>query len=108
TALPKALIPQKPYASFANQKSLAGMRIGIVREFMVKQTPNDEAISDQIGNEIKSILRDKLGAQLFESVDPLYPDDPTIPNLKPTFQEALAEILPFHIPEYLFKTTSTR
>ena len=30
TALPKALIAQKPYASFAQQKSLAGMRIGIV------------------------------------------------------------------------------
>ena len=107
TALPKALIPQKPYASFANQKSLTGMRIGIVREFMVKHTPNDAAISDQIDKEIKNILRNKLGAQLFESVDPLYPDDPTIPNLKPTFQEALAEILPFHIPEYLFKTTSS-
>ena len=103
TALPKALIPQKPYASFAEQKNLAGMRIGIVREFMVKHTPNDAAISDQIDREIKRILRDKLGAQLFESVDPLYPDDPAIPNLKPTFQEALAEILPFHMPEYLFK-----
>jgi amidase len=104
TALPKALISQKPYASFAKEKNLTGMRIGIVREFMVKHTPNDAAISDQIDKEIKTILRDKLGAQLFESVDPLYPDDPTIPNLKPTFQEALAEILPFHMPEYLFKT----
>ena len=107
TALPKALISQKPYASFAEHKSLAGMRIGIVREFMVKHTTNDAAISDQIDKEIKAILRDKLGAQLFESVDPLYPDDPAIANLKPTFQEALAEILPFHMPEYLFKTTSS-
>ena len=107
TALPKALIPQKPFASFAGEKSLRGMRIGIVREFMVKHTPNDAAISDQIDKEIKTILRDKLGAELFESVDPLYPDDPAIPNLKPTFQEALAEILPFHMPEYLFKTTSS-
>jgi amidase len=106
TALPKALIPQKPYAGFAKEKSLAGMRIGIVREFMVKHTPNDAAISDQIDKEIKTILRDKLGAQLFESVDPLYPDDPTVANLKPTFQEALAEILPFHMPEYLFKTNA--
>ncbi len=107
TALPKALIPQKPYASFAGEKSLRGLRIGIVREFMVKHTPNDATISDQIDKEIKTILRDKLGAQLFESVDPLYPDDPAIPNLKPTFQEALAEILPFHMPEYLFKITSS-
>lgn len=106
TALPKALFPQKPYASFADGKSLKGMRIGIVREYMVKHTPNDAAISDQIDKEIKTILRDKLGAQLFESVDPLYADDPTIPNLKPSFQEALAEILPFHMPEYLYKTTS--
>ena len=107
TALPKALIPQKTFASFAGEKSLRGMRIGIVREFMVKHTPNDAAISDQIDKEIKTILRDKLGAELFESVDLLYPDDPAIPNLKPTFQEALAEILPFHMPEYLFKTTSS-
>src|SRR5688500_1832713 len=107
TALPKALIPQKPYASFAGEKSLRGLRIGIVREFMVKHTPNDATNSDQIDKEIKTILRDKLGAQLFESVDPLYPDDPAIPNLKPTFQEALAEILPFHMPEYLFKTTGS-
>lgn len=106
TALPKALFPQKPYASFADAKSLKGMRIGIVREYMVKHTANDAAISDQIDKEIKAILRDKLGAQLFESVDPLYPDDPTIPNLKPSFQEALAEILPFHMPEYLYKTTA--
>ncbi|MSP40975.1 MAG: amidase [Deltaproteobacteria bacterium] len=104
TALPKALISQRPYASFAGQKSLKGMRIGIVREFMVKHGANDAAISDQIDKEIKTILRDKLGAQLFESVDPLYGDDPTIANLKPSFQEVLAEILPFHMPEYLFKT----
>jgi Asp-tRNA(Asn)/Glu-tRNA(Gln) amidotransferase A subunit family amidase len=112
TTQPKRLIPEKPYASFLVEekdvasKPLKGMKLGVVREFMVKHTPNDAAISDQIDKEIKTILRDKLGAQLFESVDPLYPDDPTIPNLKPTFQEALAEILPFHMPEYLFKTNS--
>lgn len=103
TAVPKALVAPKPYASYTEQRSLKGMRIGIVREFMVKHAANDAAISDQIDKEIKTILRDKLGAQLFESVDPLYPDDPTIPNLKPSFQEALAEILPFHMPEYLYK-----
>ena len=57
-------------------KPLKGMRIGVVREFMVKHTKNDEAISDQIDKEIKTVLRDKLGAELVESVDPLYPDDP--------------------------------
>jgi len=37
-------------------------------------------------------------------VDPMYPDDPSIPNMTYTFQQALAEILPFHFPEYLQKS----
>jgi hypothetical protein len=36
-----------------------------------------------------------------ESFDPMYPDDPSIPNMTYNFQQALAEILPFHMPEYL-------
>jgi len=107
SALPKGVVPKEPYASFvvdANKsKPLAGMRIGIVREHMVKHVQNDAVISDQINEEIKTILRDKLGAELVESFDPMYPDDPTIPNMKYTFQNALAEILPFHMPEYLSK-----
>ena len=47
------------------------------------------------------MLRDRLGATLVESFDPLYPDDPSIPNMTYDFQQALAEILPFHMPEYL-------
>jgi Asp-tRNA(Asn)/Glu-tRNA(Gln) amidotransferase A subunit family amidase len=81
------------------------MRIGIVREYMVKHVENDAAISDQIDREIKSVLRDRLGADLVESVDPLYPDDPAVANMRYTFQHGLAEILPFHMPEYLSKTT---
>ena len=60
---------------------------------MVKHTKNDVAISDQIDQEIKAVLRDKLGAELVESVDPLYPDDPGVPNMNYTFQDAIAEIL---------------
>ena len=62
-------------------KPLAGMRVGVVREYMVKHVQNDAAISDQIDGEIKSIIRDKLGAEIVESVDPLYPDDPAVPNM---------------------------
>ncbi|MEP6919412.1 MAG: amidase family protein, partial [Acidobacteriota bacterium] len=47
------------------------------------------------------VLRDQLGAELVESFDPMYPDDPAVPNMTYTFQQALAEILPFHMPEYL-------
>ena len=81
------------------------MRIGIVREYLVKHTQNDAAISDRIDNEIKTVLRDRLGASLVESVDPLHPDDPAVPNMDYTFQDALAEILPIHMPEYFFQTT---
>ena len=112
TALPAALVPKEPYASFTvsvaqmkqmkkGRKPLAGVRIGVVREYMVKHTTNDAAISDRVNEEIKRVLRDELGAELVESVDPKYPDDPSIPNMAYPFQRALAEILPLHMPEYL-------
>jgi amidase len=106
SALPKAMIPKDPYASFllddssVPSKPLKGLRIGVVREFMVKHSKNDAAISDQIDREIKTVLRDRLGAELVESVDPLYPDDPSIPNMKYTFQDAIREIFPVNVPEY--------
>jgi Asp-tRNA(Asn)/Glu-tRNA(Gln) amidotransferase A subunit family amidase len=111
TALPPGIIPKEPYASFlvdtknVPNKPLKGMRIGVVREFMVKHTKNDEAISDQLDKEIKTVLRDKLGAELVESVDPLYKDDPGVSNLKYTFQDAIKEILPATVPEYFQLTT---
>ena len=42
-----------------------------------------------------------------ESVDPLYADDPAIPNMKYTFQDAFKEILPAIAPEYFSQTTSS-
>ncbi len=111
TAIPKSLIPKEPYASFVvgnkdvKNMPLKGMRVGIAREFMVKHTRNDTAISDQIDKEIKAVLRDKLGAELVESVDPLYKDDPAVPNMKYTFQQAFAEILPHNVPEYFWQKT---
>jgi Asp-tRNA(Asn)/Glu-tRNA(Gln) amidotransferase A subunit family amidase len=111
-AVPPGLIPKEPYTSFlvdakdVPAKPLQGMRIGIVREFMVKHTKNDAAISEQLDQEIKSILRDKLGAELVESVDPLYADDSSVDNIKYTFQDAIKEILPSTVPEYFQQTTS--
>ncbi|MGH9563068.1 MAG: amidase family protein, partial [Terracidiphilus sp.] len=60
SALPKGIIPEQPYSSFlvpdsaVDDKPLKGMRIAVVREFMVKWTKNDEAISDQLDKEIKT------------------------------------------------------
>jgi amidase len=107
TALPKGLVPKESYASFATPavgaKPLAGMRIGIVREFMVKHSANDVAMSDRVNEEIKRVLRDQLGAEIVESSDPMYADDPTIPNMKYDFRRAMAEVLPQHMPDYLAK-----
>lgn len=113
TALPKGLVPTAPFASYlvrdaaVRTRPLKGMRLGVVREFMVKHAKNDEAISDQLDREIKTVLRDQLGAELVESVDPLYADDPSVPNMKYTFRDAFAEILPHVMPEYFFQTTRT-
>jgi amidase len=110
TAIPKTLIPEEPYASFVvndndlNSRPLEGMRIGLVRDYFVKHALNDVAISDKINDEIKKVLRDKLGAELVESFDPLYPEDPDIPDMEYTFQDAFAEIMPLNVPEYFFRT----
>ena len=113
TAVPEALVSDAPYASYVvdeaadeGARPLAGMRIGIVREYMVQHTPNDAAISDRLDDEIKTVLGDRLGASLVESVDPLYPDDPAVENMAYTFQDALAETLPIHMPEYFATTTA--
>jgi Asp-tRNA(Asn)/Glu-tRNA(Gln) amidotransferase A subunit family amidase len=113
SAIPPGLIPKEPYTSFlvdpkaVPDRPLQGMRIGVVREFMVKHTKNDEAISDQLDQEIKTVLREKLGAELVESVDPLYADDPAVANMKYTFEDALRQILPATAPEFLQQTTSS-
>jgi len=114
TAQPRALSAKDPYATYivsdkdlqSSYKPLKGLRIGIVREFMVKHSPNDGAVSDLVDKEFKTTLRDRLGAELVESVDPQYPDDPDVPNMKYTFADAFAEILPISAPEYFFQKTA--
>jgi amidase len=113
TAQPRALSAKDPYASYvvsdkmlqSSDKPLKGLRVGIIREYMVKHSPNDGPISDLADKEFKTILRDRLGAELVESVDPQWPDDPSIPNMKYTFADAFAEILPVSAPEYFFQKT---
>ena len=112
TAQPRALAAKEPYASYivsnkqVGDKPLKGLRIGIVRELMVKHSPNDGPVSSLVDKEFKTILRDKLGAEIVESIDPQYPDDADVPNMKYTFADAFAEILPVSAPEYFFQKTS--
>lgn len=103
TAVPQALLPPQPYSRYVVTsgagKPLKGMRIAILREHMVKKTANHVAISDQIDREIKTVLRDQLGAELVETVTAGYPDDPEVANVQFSFNDALAEILPRLMPE---------
>jgi Asp-tRNA(Asn)/Glu-tRNA(Gln) amidotransferase A subunit family amidase len=101
TALPRVIASKTPYTAAAmvpaGDKPLQGLRIGVIRELMVKHAPSDEAVSDGINRELKVLQA--LGAELIETVDPQYPDDPAIPNVEYSFNEAIAEVLPFHLPE---------
>jgi Asp-tRNA(Asn)/Glu-tRNA(Gln) amidotransferase A subunit family amidase len=101
TALPRVIESKTPYVGAlsdpAKAKPLAGMRIGVIRALMVKDTPSHAAVSDGINKELKVLQ--SLGAELVEDVDPNYPDDPAIPNMTFTFNDAIAEVLPFHMPE---------
>ena len=112
TAIPPGLIPDEPYTSFLvdgnkiNDRPLAGMRIGVVAGFMVKHTKNDEAIIKQINNEIKTVLGDKLGAEIVQSTDPQYHPDADIPVMRYTFRDAISEILAHNVPEYFWQTDS--
>ena len=103
TALPRVIATKTSYVAAlsdaAKTKPLAGMRIGVIREYMVKHTAADAVIVDTINKELKVLQ--SLGAELVESVDPQYPDDPAIANMAFTFQDALAEVIPFHMPEVL-------
>src|ERR1700676_506747 len=108
TTVPRSSILDKPYAdstvSPGTRGSLHGMRIGIVRESMVTfpGTMADEPISQAAAKEIKAILGDYLGATLVESVDPLWPDDPSIENMSLSYTQALAQLVPVFFPDILY------
>jgi hypothetical protein len=66
---------------------------------MVKHTANDAAISDLANAEIKKVLRDQLGAEIVESFDPKYPNDPDVPDI-----EQLGRVL---FTDYIFAVEIT-
>jgi len=84
TTVPRSSVISGSFAAAASQTgargSLRGVRIGIVRESMLKfpDVKADEPIVDAAAKEIKTVLGDYLSATLVESVDPLWPDDPDI------------------------------
>jgi amidase len=111
TTVPRSSVLDKPYAASAvspgTRGSLRGMRIGIIRESMLTfpGIKADEPISQAAAKEIKAILGDYLGATLVESVDPIWPDDPSIKKLNPSYTQALAQLVPVFFPDILYRLT---
>jgi amidase len=112
TTIPRSAVLDKPYASTAatpgTKGALAGMRIGIIRESMLTfpGIKADEPIVDAAAKEIKTMLGEHLGATLVESVDPRWVDDQSIENMKTTYSQAVARLLPVFFPDILYRVTS--
>ncbi len=84
------------------------MRIGIIREFMVKHAKVDEPIVDAAAAEMKAMLGGHLGATLVESVTPGWVDDPDIENMTTTFDRAIAELVPVLYPDLLYRLNAAQ
>jgi amidase len=109
TTVPRSSVLTTPYASHTKASglagSLAGMRIGVIRESMLIR-PGEKAtvpICTAVAAEIKAILGAKLGATLVESSDPLWERDHDFEAMNPDFRQALAKLVPVFMPDLLFR-----
>jgi amidase len=109
TTVPRSSILNKPYENYAprtiTRGALKGMRIGVVRESMLTfpGVKADEPISQAASKEIKAILGDYLGATLVESVDPMWPGDPSMEKMSPSYTQVLAQLVPILFPDILYR-----
>jgi amidase len=109
TTVPRSSVLATPYASHTKASgtpgSLAGMRIGVIRESMLIR-PGEKAtvpICTAAAVEIKTMLGTKLGATLVESADPLWERDRDLEAMNPDFRQALARLVPVFMPDLLFR-----
>jgi Asp-tRNA(Asn)/Glu-tRNA(Gln) amidotransferase A subunit family amidase len=105
TTVPRSSVLATPYASHATgAPSLAGMRIGVIRESMLNPGLKlVEPITTAAAVEIKTVLGGKLGATLVESADPLWTPDPDMEQMAVNFRHALARLVPVFMPDILFR-----
>jgi len=85
--------------------ALKGIRLGVLRESMVERPGQltERPITQAAAQEIKAVLRDKLGATLVESSDPMWPRDPEIERMTVDHRVALARLIPVMMPDILFR-----
>ena len=108
TTVPRVSVLEEGYSQHivesAEPGSLAGIRIGVIRESMLKfpGVRADEPIVDAAVREIDEVLGDYLGATLVESTDPLWPNDPDVEDMQPSYGDALAELIPIFYPDIIY------
>jgi amidase len=85
--------------------ALRGRRIGVVRESMLVRPGAfaSSVIPPAAAAEIKEVLRNRLGATLVESGDPLWRPDPDLEVMRTDFRRALARLVPVFMPDLLFR-----
>ncbi|HEU5194044.1 MAG TPA: amidase family protein [Methylomirabilota bacterium] len=109
TTVPRSSILSTRYASHAatpgTAGTLAGMRLGVIRESMVhpRDSLTEVPIVTAAAAEIKAVLGGRLGATLVESSDPLWTPDPECEAMKVDFRRALARLVPLFMPDLLFR-----
>ncbi len=108
TTVPRSSV-LKDYAVHARETgapgSLAGMRLGVIRESMVypRGSKTEEPIVTAAAREIKTVLGAHLGATLIESTDPLWERDRDLDVMTVDFRTAFARLVPVFMPELLFR-----
>ena len=85
--------------------SLAGMRIGVIRESMITApgSVSEGPITSAAAAELKAVLADKLGATLVESAHPLWTPDPDCEAMTVDFRTALCRMVGIFMPNLMFR-----
>jgi len=105
TTVPRSSVLSTPYASHIASGSLAGMRIGVIRESL-RIHPGEktaEPIVTKARAEIRDVLGGALGATLVQSTDRWAEADPAMETMTVDFRTALCRLLPVFMPEVLFR-----
>ena len=109
TTVPRSSVLSTPYVAHLSSSGapgvLKGTRLGVIRESM--RTPEgsktEEPIVTAAAKEIKTMLREHLGATLVESFEPTWQPDPDLEQMKTDFRQALAKLVPLFMPDLLFR-----
>jgi amidase len=83
--------------------TLAGMRLGVIRESMALTVKMVEPIVHAADREIKTILGQHLGATLVESAAPGWTPGAEMEAMSVNFTTALCRLIPIFMPEILFR-----